>query len=89
MYISKLTYEIVHMFSTFGKMALLSENLHSHNYGEYTGLQIYILAFIQATSQVYSYKLTYKRVHMFSTFGKMPLLLWSLHSHSYGGYTRL
>jgi hypothetical protein len=34
-------------------------------------------------------KLTYKRVHIFSTFGKMPLQLWSLHSHNYGGYPRL
>jgi hypothetical protein len=34
-------------------------------------------------------KLTYKRVHMFSTFGKMPLQLWSLHSHNYGWYPRL
>jgi hypothetical protein len=34
---------------------LLSEYLHSHNYSEYTRLQICILNLIQATSQVYSF----------------------------------
>jgi hypothetical protein len=55
------------MFSTFGKMALLSEYLHSHNYSEYTRLQICILAFIQATSQVYSFifdEVTFKSLRL-------------------------
>ena len=55
------------MFSTFGKMALLSECLHSHNYSKYTRLQICILGFIKATSQVYSFtfdEVTFKSLRL-------------------------
>jgi hypothetical protein len=65
--IGKLTYKIIHMFSTFEKMALLTKYLHSHNYSKYTRLQICILAFIQATIQVYSFtfdEVTFKSLRL-------------------------
>jgi hypothetical protein len=65
--IYKLTYKIVHMFSTFGKMSLLSKYLHSHSCSEYSRLQICILAFIQVTIQVYSFsfdEVTFKSLRL-------------------------